>query len=76
MLKVSLSELPSPCRVLAIGCHSDDIEIGCGGTLLTLIESLPSVEVRWVVLSALGDRQAEARRSAAASMNSRKPFDG
>lgn len=64
MLKVSLSELPSPCRVLAIGCHSDDIEIGCGGTLLTLIESLPSVEVQWVVLSALGDRHAEARRSA------------
>jgi LmbE family N-acetylglucosaminyl deacetylase len=65
VLKVSLSELPSPCRVLAIGCHSDDIEIGCGGTLLTLIESLPSVEVRWVVLSARGERDAEARRSAA-----------
>jgi LmbE family N-acetylglucosaminyl deacetylase len=66
VLKVSLSELPSPCRVLAIGCHSDDIEIGCGGTLLTLIESLPSVEVRWVVLSALGERHGEARRSAEA----------
>jgi LmbE family N-acetylglucosaminyl deacetylase len=64
VLKVSLSELPSPCRILAVGCHSDDIEIGCGGTLLTLIDSLPSVEVRWVVLSASGDRDAEARRSA------------
>ena len=52
MLKTTFSDLPSPTRILAIGCHSDDIEIGCGGTLLTLIESLPSVEVWWVVLSA------------------------
>ena len=64
MLKTTFSDLPSPTRILAIGCHSDDIEIGCGGTLLTLIESLPSVDVRWVVLSASGDRDAEARRSA------------
>ena len=64
MLKTTFSDLPSPCRILALGCHSDDIEIGCGGTLLTLIESLPSVDVRWVVLSASGDRDAEARRSA------------
>ncbi len=66
MLKVSLGELPSPCRILAIGCHSDDIEIGCGGTILTLIDSLPSVEVCWVVLSARGERADEARRSAGA----------
>jgi len=64
VLKTTFSDLPSPCRILALGCHSDDIEIGCGGTLLTLIESLPSVDVRWVVLSASGDRDAEARRSA------------
>jgi len=64
VLKTTFSDLPSPCRILAIGCHSDDIEIGCGGTLLTLIESLPSVDVRWVVLSASGDRDAEARSSA------------
>ena len=56
MLKTTFSDLPSPTRILAIGCHSDDIEIGCGGTILTLIESLPSVEVCWVVLSASGER--------------------
>jgi LmbE family N-acetylglucosaminyl deacetylase len=66
VLKVSLSDLPSPCRILAVGCHSDDIEIGCGGTLLTLIDSLPSVEICWLVLSARGERAAEARRSAEA----------
>ena len=66
MLRTTFSDLPSPCRILAIGCHSDDIEIGCGGTILTLIESLPSVEVCWLVLSARGERADEARRSAAA----------
>jgi len=51
-------------RVLAIGCHSDDIEIGCGGTLLGLTRSRPDVEVTWVVLGAEGARAAEARTSA------------
>jgi LmbE family N-acetylglucosaminyl deacetylase len=64
VLKVALSEVPSPCRILAIGCHADDIEIGCGGTILSLIESLPAVEVCWVVLSANGDRAEEAQKSA------------
>ena len=51
-------------RVLAIGCHADDIEIGCGGTLLALVRSRPDVEVTWVVLGAEGERAAEARTSA------------
>ena len=51
-------------RVLAIGCHADDIEIGCGGTLLGLTRSRPDVEVTWVVLGAEGARAAEARTSA------------
>ena len=53
-------------RVLAIGCHADDIEIGCGGTLLTLVAANPELEVDWVVLAAPGERAAEARASAAA----------
>jgi LmbE family N-acetylglucosaminyl deacetylase len=52
-------------RVLAIGCHADDLEIGCGGTLLRLAAMYPEAEVLWVVLSADGDRAEEARRSAA-----------
>jgi len=51
-------------RVLAIGCHADDIEIGCGGTLLGLTRSRPDVEVTWVVLGAEGARESEARASA------------
>jgi LmbE family N-acetylglucosaminyl deacetylase len=51
-------------RVLAIGCHADDIEIGCGGTLLTLTRAIPGLEVDWIVLAAAGERAAEARASA------------
>ena len=53
-----------PRRVLAVGCHADDVEIGCGGTLLALTREHPEIEVTWVVLGADGDRAAEARTSA------------
>jgi LmbE family N-acetylglucosaminyl deacetylase len=39
-------------RVLCLGAHSDDIEIGCGGTVLSLLERYHNVAVRWVVFSA------------------------
>ncbi len=52
-------------RVLAIGCHADDIEIGCGGTLLRLAAMYPEAEVLWVVLTADAARADEARRSSA-----------
>ncbi len=51
-------------RVLAIGCHGDDIEIGCGGTLLTLTREIPELAIDWLVLAAPGERGAEARASA------------
>jgi LmbE family N-acetylglucosaminyl deacetylase len=63
---LNLSAAESPRRVLAIGCHADDIEIGCGGTLLTLAQSSPELEVHWVVLAAPGARGAEAKASAEA----------
>lgn len=51
-------------RVLCLGAHSDDIEIGCGGTLMQLCARNPQLEVCWVVFTAPGERTAEARRSA------------
>ena len=65
MQTVSLSARPLR-RVLAIGCHADDIEVGCGGTLLTLTRAVPELEVDWVVLAASGERELEARASAKA----------
>jgi LmbE family N-acetylglucosaminyl deacetylase len=52
-------------HVLCLGAHADDIEIGCGGTLLTLLEAAPALSVTWVVFSAEGPRADEARRGAA-----------
>jgi LmbE family N-acetylglucosaminyl deacetylase len=54
----------SPVRVLAIGAHPDDIEIGCSGTLLRLLEQSAVSEVCWVVLSGRDGRAEEARASA------------
>ena len=51
-------------RVLCLGAHADDIEIGCGGTVIRLLEENPGLEVHWVVLSAPGERSQEARNSA------------
>src|ERR1700733_6260315 len=53
-----------PLQILCFGCHSDDIEIGCGGTILKLIKQYPGCVLHWVVFSALGVREAEAQRGA------------
>lgn len=55
---------PQLRHVLCLGAHADDIEIGCGGTLLHLLQTHPDVHVSWVVLSAEGPRRTEAQRSA------------
>jgi LmbE family N-acetylglucosaminyl deacetylase len=55
-----------PARVLLLGAHADDIEIGCGATVLRLVEQHPGLELHWVVMSAERDRAAEATASAAA----------
>jgi LmbE family N-acetylglucosaminyl deacetylase len=51
-------------QILCLGAHADDIEIGCGGTILHLTEQYPGCVLHWVVFSALGVREAEARRAA------------
>ena len=61
MLTASLDLERGPARILAIGCHADDVELGCGGTLLALAERRPDLEVTWVVLGAAGVRAEEAR---------------
>jgi LmbE family N-acetylglucosaminyl deacetylase len=51
-------------RVLCLGAHSDDIEIGCGGTILRLIENSDRIEFYWLVLSSNPERAKEAQGSA------------
>jgi LmbE family N-acetylglucosaminyl deacetylase len=64
VLSLSLRSDAEPLDLLCIGAHSDDIEIGCGGTLLRLLAETPGTRVHWVVLSATEDREREARGSA------------
>jgi len=59
-------------RVLCLGAHADDIEIGCGGTVLRLAADRSDLEVRWVVFSSNAVRAAEARASAAAFLEGTK----
>ena len=61
----------SLASVLCLGAHSDDIEIGCGGTILKLLQSNPALEVHWVVLSADAVRAEEAEASARAFLGAR-----
>jgi len=54
----------SPVKVLCLGAHSDDIEIGCGGTILRLVRQYPNCVFHWAVFSAIGVRAEEAQRGA------------
>lgn len=65
MININISEnSDEPLRVLCLGCHSDDIEIGCGATILRLIEEHPNCRFYWIVFSANGARRSEALRAA------------
>jgi LmbE family N-acetylglucosaminyl deacetylase len=67
MQRLTLDVPPTrPARVLFLGAHADDIEIGAGGTALRLIREHPGLQARWVVFSAHGERAAEATAGAEA----------
>ncbi len=65
MLNISLLQaLERNPKLLLLGAHCDDIEIGCGGTLIELLKENPSLEVNWIVFSSNDIREKEARDSA------------
>ncbi len=65
MLKVNLGEnADAVYKVLCLGSHCDDIEIGCGGTILKLIETYQNIIIYWVVFSSNPQREKEANISA------------
>jgi LmbE family N-acetylglucosaminyl deacetylase len=51
--------------ILCLGAHCDDIEIGCGGTVLRILKARPDAAVHWVVLSSTPERATEAAAAAA-----------
>jgi LmbE family N-acetylglucosaminyl deacetylase len=65
MLKLSFDhQFDSTYRLLCLGAHSDDLEIGCGGTIVTLLRKYHHLAVCWVVFSANHERAIEAKKSA------------
>jgi LmbE family N-acetylglucosaminyl deacetylase len=66
MLATSFGTGPgAPLSLLCLGAHCDDIEIGCGGTILSLLAERPGSRVDWVVFASTPEREKEARASAA-----------
>lgn len=66
MINLKLNRKPdASLRMLCLGAHSDDIEIGCGGAILRLLEEYPDSSLTWVVFSATGTRAEEAKKAAA-----------
>ncbi|NJD62434.1 MAG: PIG-L family deacetylase [Deltaproteobacteria bacterium] len=63
MLKISLDS-SAPMKILCLGAHCDDIEIGCGGTILKMVRARKDASVRWVVFSSDERREKEALNSA------------
>jgi LmbE family N-acetylglucosaminyl deacetylase len=64
MLKVRFFEENQKLNILCLGAHPDDIEIGCGGTILRLIEEVPEARFYWTVFSGDEKRGKEACESA------------
>jgi len=63
MRRVSILEGNGRHRLLFLGAHCDDIEIGCGGTLLRLAAERSDLEVRWMIFCSTPERASEARAS-------------
>ncbi|MBK8839709.1 MAG: PIG-L family deacetylase [Hyphomonadaceae bacterium] len=66
MRALELAQPGRPLSVLCLGAHSDDIEIGAGGAILTWIRSGAVLDIHWCVATGAGDRADEARASAEA----------
>jgi len=61
---LSMASTNKPLKLLCLGAHSDDIEIGCGGTILHLISSGIPLDIHWCVLSGNAERHREAELAA------------
>jgi LmbE family N-acetylglucosaminyl deacetylase len=69
LLNVAFASVTGAQKILCLGAHCDDIEIGCGGTILKVLRANPDTIVYWVALSSDALRAEEARRSAGMFLN-------
>lgn len=64
MLSVKLADKPGGLKILCLGAHCDDIEIGCGGAIMRLVKEHTVQHLKWFVFTSSDEREAEAKRSA------------
>lgn len=69
MIPLNFPTTCKPLNILCLGAHCDDIEIGCGGTILRLLEEYPDAVVQWTVFSGTSVRSAEFHASADSFLN-------
>ena len=74
-LALSIGDATGPLHLLCIGAHADDLEIGAGGTVLTLLERHPGSRVTWAVFAGSGNRVSEAKASAEELLTTAGSFD-
>jgi len=63
-LALSAAAQRQPLRILCLGAHCDDIDIGCGGALLALTRNYKVASVAWVAVASTPERERELRKSA------------
>jgi LmbE family N-acetylglucosaminyl deacetylase len=68
MLSVNFADRTGGLKILCLGAHCDDIEIGCGGTIIRLVEEYEIRQLKWIVFTSSEERADEARRSAESFM--------
>ncbi|HET6379035.1 MAG TPA: PIG-L deacetylase family protein [Methylocella sp.] len=74
MRSLDLARPGESLSLLCLGAHSDDIEIGAGGSILRWIASGVRLNVHWCVLSAASARAEEAEASAASFLEGSARF--
>ena len=75
MLSLQFGDLGRAPHILCFGAHCDDIEIGCGGTLVRLARDLPDARITWVIFAGEDGRDSESRRAATSLLGERPQFE-